>query len=73
VLLLYVLRSGLWKALDREKLAFFLGITPALHLSHARPLWRSIPWGPALFSPTRARAIHEWLEYRVHLYDGQAG
>jgi hypothetical protein len=72
VLLYYILRSGLWRALDIEKLRFFLGLTPRLHLSRSRPLWRSIPWGAALFSPPRARGIYTWLEYRVELFDGKA-
>jgi hypothetical protein len=73
VLLIEILRSGLWRALDAEKLRFFLGCTPRLTLSRTRPLWRSLPWLSAVFSPRRAREIHAWLEYRVALYDGKAG
>jgi hypothetical protein len=73
VLLVYLLRSGLWRALDAEKLKFFLGFTPRLYLSHDRPLWRSVPWLGAMFSPRRAREIHAWLAYRIALYDGKAG
>jgi hypothetical protein len=73
VLLYYLLRSGRWRSLDVEKFRFFFGLTPRLHLSRSRPLWRSIPWGAALFSPRRARGIHAWLEYRVDLFDGKAG
>jgi hypothetical protein len=68
-----ILRSGLWRALDLEKLRFFLGLTPSLHLSRNRPLWRRIPWGAALVSPQRAHEIFTWLEYRVELFDGKAG
>ena len=73
MLLYYLLRSGLWRSLDREKLRFFLGFTPRLYLSRNRPLWRGIPWGAALFSPRRAREIYVWLQYRVELFDGKAG
>lgn len=73
MLLYYILRSGLWRSLDGEKFRFFLGLTPRLYLSRWRPLWRSIPWAAALFSPRRAREIYAWLEYRVELFDGHAG
>jgi hypothetical protein len=73
VLLFFMLRSGLWRSLDADKLRFFLGWTPKLRLSRTHPLWRSFPWGGAMFSPRRAREIYEWLEYRVALYDGKAG
>jgi len=73
VLLIEILRSGLWRALDREKLRFFFGWTPRLTLSRAHPLWRGLPWLSALFSRRRASEIHAWLEYRVALYDGKAG
>jgi hypothetical protein len=73
VLLYYLFRSGLWRSLDGEKFRFFFGLTPRLYLSRSRPLWRSIPWGAALFSSRRAREIHAWLEYRVDLFDGKAG
>ena len=73
MLLFYILRSGLWRALDGEKFRFFLGLTSPLSLSRRHPLWRRLPWGAALFSPRRAREIHAWLEYRAHLFDGQAG
>ncbi|HUE37910.1 MAG TPA: hypothetical protein VMR29_00290 [Candidatus Binatia bacterium] len=73
MLLFYLVRSGLWRALDREKLRFFLGSAPRLFVSRHYPLWRSLPWTAALFSPRRAREIHAWLEYRVELFDGKAG
>ena len=73
MLLIYILRSGLWRAMDAEKLRFFFGWTPGLHLSRAHPPWRSLPWVDALLSPRRAREIYVWLEYRVELYDGKAG
>jgi hypothetical protein len=73
LLLLHLLRSGLWRSLDGEKLRFFFGFTPRLHLSRDRALWRAIPWGAALFSSRRAREILVWLEYRVELFDGKSG
>jgi hypothetical protein len=73
LLLFHILRSGLWRSLDGEKLRFFLGLTPHLRLSRDRPLWRAMPWAGALFSPRRAREIFTWLEYRVELFDGKAG
>jgi hypothetical protein len=73
VLILHLLRSGLWRSLDGEKLRFFFGLTPRLHLSRERPLCRAIPWGAALLSPRRAREIFVWLEYRIELFDGKAG
>lgn len=73
MLIFHILRSGLWRALDGEKLRFFFGLTPRLRLSRAHPLWRAIPWAAALLSPRRAREIFVWLEYRVALFDGKAG
>ena len=73
MLILYLLRSGLWRSLDGEKLRFFFGLTHGLYLSRNRPLWRAIPWAAALLSPHRAREVFAWLEYRVELFDGKAG
>ena len=73
MLLFYILRSGLWRALDGEKFRLFLGWTPRRNLSRQMPLWRHIPWGKAIFSPQGAREVYRWLEYRVKLYDGEAG
>ena len=68
-----LLRSGLLRTVDGEKIRYFFGVTPKLWLSHQRPLWRSLPWLRALFSPRDARAIMVWLRYRIELFDGQAG
>ena len=68
-----LLRSGLLRTVDGEKIRYFFGVTPKLWLSHQRPLWRSLPWLRALFSPRDARAILVWLRYRIELFDGQAG
>ena len=73
MLLFYILRSGLWRALDGEKFRLFFGWTPRSYLSRQVRLWRNIPWAKAIFSPSGAREIHRWLEYRVKLYDGGAG
>jgi hypothetical protein len=73
VILLELVRSGLWRAIDGEKVRFFFGFTPALHLSHRHPLWRRIPWLRALVSPVEARRVLVWLRYRIELFDGQAG
>jgi hypothetical protein len=73
VLLYYILRSGLWRSMDLEKFRLFFGWTPRLYLSRTRPMWRSLPWAAAIFSPRRAREIHAWLEYRIELFDGKAG
>ncbi|MGH7858291.1 MAG: hypothetical protein ACREQY_13285 [Candidatus Binatia bacterium] len=73
MLLYYVFKSGLWRSLDAEKARFFLGWTERSMLSRQYPLWRSFPWGRAIFSPSGAREIHDWLRYRAELFDGQAG
>ena len=69
-----MLKSGLFRqAIEREKIRFFFGWTPPQRLSREQPLWKAIPWGRALFSPRGAREIHEWLRYRIELFDGKAG
>ena len=73
MLLYLILRSGLWRSLDGEKLRFFLGWTDRSYLSRQWPLWRSVPWGRALLSPSAARQVLEWMRYRVELFDGLAG
>ncbi|MGH7803691.1 MAG: hypothetical protein ACREQJ_05040 [Candidatus Binatia bacterium] len=73
MLLWLLLRSGTLRTMDGEKLRYFFGLTPKLYLSRRRPLWRSVPWFRALFSPRDARAIHVWLRYRIELFDGLAG
>lgn len=73
MLLWLLLRTGLWRSMDGEKVRYFLGLTPKLALSRNQPLWRSLPWFRALFSPREARAILVWLRYRIELFDGQAG
>ena len=73
MILFYIFRSGLWRALDAEKFRLFFGLTPRSYLSRQVGLWRHFPWSKAIFSPSGARDVHRWLEYRVKLYDGGAG
>ena len=66
-------RRGLLGRLDGEKLGQFLGLSrDPLALSRRYRMWRAL--GPlALVSPTRAREVARWLEYRMNLYDGIEG
>ena len=73
MILYWILRDGLWRAVDAEKVRFFLGIGPRLHLSRRVPLWRRFPWARALFSPHGSREVADWLRYRLELFDGQSG
>jgi hypothetical protein len=69
-----LMRRGLLRSLDREKLRFFLGLTSSpLYLSRRRPLvWRLHPLR-LLLSPRYARGVADWLCYRADLYDGRQG
>ena len=71
MILVALLRRGLLRSLDAEKLRFFLGWTAnPLYLSRRCPLYRRL--GPALLlSPRYARGVAEWLRYRADLYDGR--
>jgi hypothetical protein len=74
LIVLELWRLGLLSRVDREKLAFFFGLSPGfLLLSRRMPLVRSLSWWRALVSPTYARAVAGWLRYRVELYDGLQG
>ena len=67
-------RLGLLRRLDREKLRFFLGVSPSpLNLSRRWPLVTTIHWPKALLSRRYARSVATWLRYRVELYDGLQG
>ena len=67
-------KDRLLRRLNREKVAFFLGLTPSpLLLSRRKPLFRALYPMRALFSPSYARAVARWLRYRVELYDGDQG
>lgn len=74
VILLVLIRQGLWRTLDGEKVRFFLGWTPnPLYLSRRFPLIRRLPFLRLLCSPRYARGVGEWLRYRADLYDGRQG
>ena len=69
-----LIRAGLLRSLDAEKLRFFLGWTDnPLYLSRRRPLIRSLNLVRLLFSRRYARGVAEWLRYRADLYDGARG
>jgi hypothetical protein len=69
-----LLRAGLLRSLDFEKIRFFLGWTSSpLYLSRRQPLiWRLDPLR-LLFSRRYARGVATWLRYRTDLYDGVRG
>ena len=67
-------REGLFRRIDREKILFFLGMTPTpLLLSRREPLIRKVHWLRALVSPSYARSLGVWLRYRMELFDGDQG
>ena len=69
-----LLRAGLLRSLDGEKLRFFLGWTPnALFLSRRQPLIWRLDLFRLLFSRRYARGVATWLRYRADLYDGIRG
>jgi hypothetical protein len=74
VILLAFWRSGLLGRADREKLGYFLGLSPdPLALSRRFPMWRILNLPRLLCSPAYARAVAGWLEYRMNLFDGSEG
>ncbi len=74
MILFELLRAGLLRSLDREKLAFFLGRTPnELFLSRQHPLVLRLDPFRLIFSRRYARGIVTWLRYRADLYDGARG
>ena len=74
MIVLQLLRRGLLRRLDAEKLRFFLGLTASpLYLSRRFPLYRRLGIVRMLVSPRYARGIAEWLAYRTDLYDGRQG
>jgi len=67
-------RRGLLRRLDGEKLGQFLGISrDPLALSRRYPMWRALGLLTLVASPSRARQVARWLEYRMNLYDGIEG
>ena len=74
MIVLELMRAGLLRSLDGEKLRFFLGWTEnPLFLSHQRPLIRQLSLPRLLFSRRYARGVASWLRYRADLYDGVQG
>lgn len=74
MILLALLRRGLLRQLDGEKLRFFLGLTAnPLYLSRRFPLYRRLGLVRMLVSPRYARGVAAWLAYRADLYDGRQG
>ncbi len=72
--MLALLRRGVLRRLDAEKLRFFLGLTAnPLYLSRRFPLYRRLGLVRMLVSPRYARGVAEWLAYRADLYDGRQG
>ena len=74
-MILYALwRRGLLGRLDAEKLRQFAGLRrDPLLLSRRYPMWRALGLGRLVVSPRYARAVAQWLEYRLNLYDGREG
>ena len=67
-------RRGLLGRIDGEKLRQFLGLSPdRLALSRRYPLWWALGPLALAISPSRARDVARWLEYRMNLYDGIEG
>jgi hypothetical protein len=74
VIVLTLLRRGLLRRLDAEKLRFFLGLTAnPLYLSRRSPLYRRLDLVRLLLSPRYANGVADWLAYRADLYDGRQG
>jgi hypothetical protein len=75
MILLALWRRGLLgRAINAEKLRFFLGIgSDRLLLSRRYPLWRILHPVRLVVSREHADAVACWLEYRMNLYDGIEG
>ena len=74
MILVELWRRGLFRRLDREKLAFFVGASgDRLLLSRRYPLWRILRPVRLLVSRQHAAAVGRWLEYRMNLFDGIEG
>ncbi len=69
-----LLRRGLLRQLDAEKLRYFVGRTASpLYLSRRFPLYRRLGLLRMVVSPRYARGVADWLAYRADLYDGHQG
>jgi len=67
-------RRGLLRRLDGDKLRQFWGLRrDPLVLSRRYPLWRTLDLARLVVSPSYARGVARWLEYRLNLYDGLEG
>jgi len=67
-------RRGLLRRIDGEKLRQFVGLSrDRLALSRRYPLWWALGPVVVMVSPSRARDVARWLEYRMNLYDGIEG
>jgi hypothetical protein len=67
-------RRGLFRRMDREKLRQFLGFSSdPLALSRRYRLWWALGPLVLMVSPSRARDVARWVEYRMNLYDGFEG
>jgi hypothetical protein len=74
MILLALWRRGLLRRVDGEKLRQFLGFSrDRLALSRRYPMWRVVGVLGLAVSPSRARHVARWLEYRMNLYDGIEG
>lgn len=74
MILFMLLRRGLLRRLDAEKLRYFFGRTAhPLFMSRRFPPYRRLDVLRMLVSPRYARGVAEWLSYRADLYDGRQG
>jgi hypothetical protein len=74
MILVALWRRGLLRRMDGEKLRQFLGFSrDRLALSRRYPMWRALGVLGLAVSPSRARHVARWLEYRMNLYDGIEG
>lgn len=74
MILLELVRAGLLRAVDGEKLRFFFGLTSnPLYLSRRQPLVWRLDFLRLVFSGRYARGVTTWLRYRADLYDGAQG
>jgi hypothetical protein len=74
MIVLALWRRGLLRRIDGEKLRQFLGLaSDRLALSRRYPMWWTLGPLALVVSPSRARDVARWLEYRMNLYDGIEG
>ena len=74
MILFILLRRGLQRSFDAEKLRYFFGRTAnPLYLSRRFPPYRRVGILRMLISLRYARGVADWLAYRADLYDGRQG